>query len=69
MKIRKILTIYYLINFKGDLTILNNSLYNLNNRLLNGYSPKILPVQNPNKVITVFIDFSLLQLQQMVIYI
>ena len=54
------------LNKKGDLKILNNSLYNLQNRLFNGYQSSIIPVQNPNTVVTVSIDLTLLQLLQMV---
>ena len=46
---------------------MNNSLYNLENRLFEGYQSGILPVQNPNTVVTVSIDFTLLQLIHMVI--
>jgi hypothetical protein len=41
---------------------LKNSLYNLENRLFDGYQSNILPVQNPNTITTVSIDFTLLQL-------
>jgi len=54
---------------KGDLKILNNSLYNLSNRLFDGYQSNIPPVQNPNTVVHVSIDLTLLQLVNMVINI
>jgi len=54
---------------KGDLKILNNSLYNLQNRLFDGYQSNIPPVQNPNTPVHVLIDLTLLQLVHMVINI
>jgi len=54
---------------KGDLKILNNSLYNLQNRLFDGYQSNIPPVQNPNTPVLVLIDLTLLQLVHMVINI
>ncbi len=59
----------YLFETKGDLKILNNSLYNLENRLFDGYHSNIPPVQNPNTVVLVSIDLTLLQLIHMVINI
>ena len=58
---------WYLFKQKGDLKILNNSLYNLQNRLFDGYQSNIPPVQNPNTPVVVSIDLTLLQLVQMVI--
>ncbi len=57
------------LNKKGDLKILNNSLYNLENRLFDGYHSNIPPVQNPNTVVLISIDLTLLQLIHMVINI
>jgi hypothetical protein len=48
---------------------LNNSLYNLQNRLFDGYQSNIPPVQNPNTPVLVLIDLTLLQLVHMVINI
>ena len=64
MKNKLILLLF--IYTKGDLTILNNSLYNLENRLFDGYQSSILPVQNPNTPVVVSIDLTLLQLIHMV---
>ena len=48
---------------------MNNSLYNLENRLFDGYQSNIPPVQNPNTPVLVSIDLTLLQLIHMVINI
>ena len=64
MKNKLILLLF--IYTKGDLTILNNSLYNLENRLFDGYQSNIPPVQNPNTPVVVSIDLTLLQLIHMV---
>lgn len=57
--------IFFILKYIGDLRILNNSLYNLENRLFDGYQSNILPVQNANTIVIVSIDFTLLQLIQM----
>lgn len=52
---------------KADLRLLNNSLYNLQNKLFEGYNAFIRPVKNPNQTTFINIDLTLLQLISMVI--
>ena len=52
---------------KADLRLLNNSLYNLQNKLFEGYNAVIRHVKNPNQTTFINIDLTLLQLISMVI--
>ena len=71
----KILKISKVINFniyvtikKADPDLLNVSLYNLQNKVFDGYSAYIRPVSNPNTTTFINIDMTLLQVLSMVIF-
>ena len=61
--------IFYLKNTNikiADPDLLNNSLYNLQNKILDGYNAFIRPVSNPNTTTFINVDLTLKQVLVMV---
>ena len=50
----------------ADSITLNISLYNLQNKILDGYNPSIRPVRNPNTTTFINVDLQLRQVLEMV---